>query len=144
MRFNLKAVRKIHFCSGHRVLNHESKCANAHGHNYVLWLYAESDNLDSIGRVIDFSILKERMGNWIEKHWDHTFLIYKLDEKLLAVKETLQENKPVFICDFNPTAENMAQYLLDVISPNLFHDSGVKITKIELYETENCKVEVSL
>lgn len=140
----MKAIRKIHFCSGHRVLNHESKCANAHGHNYVLWLYAETSGLDSIGRVIDFSVLKEKMGSWIEKHWDHTFLIYEKDEKLLAVKETLQENKPVFICNFNPTAENMAQYLLDVISPVLFKDTGVVITKIELYETENCKVEVSL
>lgn len=140
----MKAIRKIHFCSGHRVLNHESKCANAHGHNYVLWLYAEAKELDQIGRVIDFSVLKEKMGAWIEEKWDHTFLIYEKDLDLISIKNILEKNKPVFICDFNPTAENMAQYLLEKICPELFKNTDVVITKIELYETENCKVEVEL
>jgi 6-pyruvoyltetrahydropterin/6-carboxytetrahydropterin synthase len=139
----MKAVRKIHFCSGHRVLNHESKCANLHGHNYVLWVYAEADSLDRVGRVIDFSVLKDKIGSWIDRFWDHTTLIYKKDWKLVAVKVFLEKNKPVFVCDFNPTAENMAQFLLDIVCPAVLTGTGVRVTKIELYETENCKVEVS-
>lgn len=137
-------VRKIHFCSGHRVLNHESKCANAHGHNYVAWIYAEAPELDTIGRVIDFSVLKERVGGWIDTFWDHTFLINAEDSELLGVSNVLKKNKPVFVCPFNPTAENMASYLLREICPVVLRDTGVRVVKVELYETENCKVEVSL
>lgn len=140
----IKAVRKIHFCAGHRVLNHESKCANAHGHNYVAWFYAEANDLDSIGRVIDFSVLKEKIGSWIDENWDHTFLIYQKDEMLMAVRDALVKNKPAYICDFNPTAENMAEFLLKIVCPIVLMSSGVKITKVEIYETENCKVEASL
>ena len=140
----MKAVRKIHFCSGHRVLNHESKCANAHGHNYVVWVYAEAAALDTIGRVVDFSVLKEKIGGWIDKNWDHTFIIYRQDHELLEIKDILENNKEVFVSNFNPTAENMAQYLLDDVCPTILKGSGVVVTKIELWETENCKVEVEL
>lgn len=140
----MKAVRKIQFCSGHRVLNHESKCANAHGHNYVAWFYAEAASLDGVGRVIDFSVLKEKIGDWIDKFWDHTFIIYEKDFELIQISHHLQKNKDVFISKFNPTAENMADYLLNVVCPMVLNGSGVIVTKVELYETENCKVEVSL
>lgn len=141
------AVRKIHFCSGHRVLNHESKCANAHGHNYVLWAYAEPigfNGLDSIGRVIDFSVIKEKLGGWIEEFWDHSFLIYKEDKELMNIREVLGKNKPPYICSFNPTAEEMGKFLIEKVCPDLFRDTGVMISKIVLYETENCFIEVTL
>jgi 6-pyruvoyltetrahydropterin/6-carboxytetrahydropterin synthase len=144
MKNNMQCVRRIQFCSGHRVLNHESKCANAHGHNYVVFFHAISADLDDIGRVIDFSVLKEKLGGWIDTYWDHTFLINEKDTELLAIKDVLQKNKDVFICPFNPTAENMASYLLNEVCPKELAGTPVKITKIELWETENCKVEVTL
>jgi 6-pyruvoyltetrahydropterin/6-carboxytetrahydropterin synthase len=139
-----QAIRKIHFCSGHRVLRHESKCANLHGHNYIAWFYAEADQLDALGRVIDFSVLKEKIGAWIDENWDHTTLLYKEDSQLVQISSLFEANKPVFLCSFNPTAENMAEYLLKVVCPTVLHSTGVRVTKVELYETENCKVEVSL
>lgn len=139
----IEAVRKIHFCAGHRVLNHESKCANAHGHNYVLWAYANATQLDSIGRVIDFSVIKEKLGGWIEENWDHTFLINERDSTLITIGHYLSKNKPVYICPFNPTAEEMAKYLIELICPMLFKNDEIYISKIILYETENCYVEVN-
>lgn len=139
---NIEAVRKIHFSSGHRVYGHESKCANVHGHNYVLWVHASAKELDDLGRVIDFSVLKEKVDTWVQLHWDHTFLAFEKDTELLALEPLIQKNKPWFICPFNPTAENMAKYLLQEIIPALLADSGVLVTKLVLYETENCKVEV--
>lgn len=137
------AVRKLRFDTGHRVLGHEGKCANAHGHGFVAWIYAESDGLDKVGRVIDFSVLKDIVGGWIDKNWDHTFLIYEKDTQLMAVKDSLSVNKPVYICGFNPTAENLANYLLNSICPILLDGTGVKVTKVQLFETENCYAEVS-
>ena len=136
--------RKIHFCAGHRVLNHESKCANLHGHNYIVWVYATADNLDKLGRVIDFSVLKEIVGGWIDEHWDHTTILYKEDKELLAVQDKMSVNKPVFVADFNPTAENMANYLLEVICPKLLEGRGITVDKIVIFETENCSAEASL
>jgi len=130
--------RKIHFCAGHRVMNHESKCANLHGHNYIAWIYAEAPELDAIGRVIDFSVLKERVGGWIDKHWDHTTLIFERDQSLLEVLRQFDQPKPIFLCSFNPTAENMANYLMREICPELLDGTGVKVTRVVLYETENC------
>ncbi len=67
-------TRRIQFCCGHRVHRHEGKCANLHGHNYVLFVTAQG-SLDSVGRVIDFSVLKERIGGWIDQNWDHGFVL---------------------------------------------------------------------
>lgn len=137
-----EAVRKIHFCAGHRVYGHESKCSNLHGHNYVLWVHASADSLDNLGRIIDFSILKEKVDTWIQKNWDHTFLAYENDCELLALEPLIQKNKPWFICPFNPTAENMAGFLFKEIIPELLKGTGVVVSRLVLYETENCKVEV--
>ena len=133
----MKAVRKIHFCAGHRVMNHESKCATLHGHNYIVWFYAEADSLDAIGRVIDFSVLKDKIGFWIDRFWDHNVIVYSQDtETVKAVKALPQKKKP-FISRWNPTAENMAQYLLDEVCPQVLSGTGVKVTKIKLYETSD-------
>lgn len=136
----IEAVRKFHFCAGHRVLGHESVCANMHGHNYVLWVHAESEDLDHLGRVIDFRILKEKIDPWIQENWDHTFLIFDKDQEMMALESQAPKKKPWYHCPFNPTAENMGKYLLQRIIPQLLEGSGVRISRLELQETENCKV----
>ena len=56
-------ARKIYFCYGHRVMNHESKCATLHGHNGVIWVHAvPTQGLDQLGRVVDFSVLAARLN----------------------------------------------------------------------------------
>ena len=137
-------VRRIQFCSGHRVMNHESKCRNVHGHNYVAYFHAVAPQLDSIGRVIDFSVLKDRLGGWIDKHWDHAFIINELDRELLNALNCVEHEKPLFVAPFNPTAEEMAKHLLYEIAPIELKGTGVTIVKVVLWETENCFVEVSL
>lgn len=139
----IEASRKIHFCAGHRVFGHESKCSNLHGHNYVLWVYATAEELDPLGRIIDFSILKDKIDTWIQQHWDHTFLAFEKDHELLALGPLIQKKKPWFICPFNPTAENMAAFLIKEIIPDLLKGSGVTVSRLTLYETENCMVEVN-
>lgn len=136
--------RRIQFCSGHRVLNHETKCANPHGHNYVMWIHARAPGLDSIGRVIDFSVLKEKVGGWVMDHWDHTFIANELDADLISSIQPHQKNKPLWVAPFNPTAENMADHVLRVVCPVVLSGTDVEVYHIELYETENCKAEAKL
>lgn len=105
--------------------------------------YAEG-NLDAVGRVIDFSVLKEKIGGWIDKHWDHTFLVYEEDHEVRQALAAVTKNKVPFLCPFNPTAENMADYLLWCVCPTVLQGTGVQVTKVELWETENCKAEAAL
>ncbi len=140
------ATRKLQFCAGHRIYKHESKCRHLHGHNYHLYLHArakdENNSLDSLGRVIDFGVLKSRFLPWIEENWDHGFIIWTEDKEAIAALQAVPEQK-LFLLDRNPTAENLATYLIDVVAPALLKDDAVSICKIVLYETENCFVEVT-
>jgi 6-pyruvoyltetrahydropterin/6-carboxytetrahydropterin synthase len=38
----------------------------------------------------------------------------------------------------NPTAENMARFLLEVVAPIELHGTGVEVVQVTLWETENC------
>lgn len=50
----ITVTRVLEFDAGHRVVNHESKCATLHGHRYKVEIVAAAPGLDSLGRVIDF------------------------------------------------------------------------------------------
>ncbi len=126
-------------------MGHENKCGSLHGHNGVLWIHASPfNNLDSIGRVVDFSIIKEIIGAWVDEHWDHTMIVYKEDKKTIELLSLAPSFKPIFILDENPTAENMAAYLLNVVCPSLLKGRDFFVHKIVFWETENCYVEHSL
>jgi 6-pyruvoyltetrahydropterin/6-carboxytetrahydropterin synthase len=131
-------TRRIQFCAGHRVVNHENKCANVHGHNYVALITAKAPDLDGIGRVIDFSVLKEKVGGWIDTSWDHTFIASPKESSELLDQIVAMNNKPVYMLDSNPTAENMARYLVEKICPQVLEGTGVEVVKVRLWETENC------
>lgn len=145
----ITATRRLQFCAGHRVFLHESKCRNMHGHNYVLYFTAQVNpnsgvrqgDLDSLGRVIDFGVMKEKLGTWIDENWDHGF-IYFAQDQFLRDLFVGSENKS-FALPTNPTAENMAAYLLWRVCPVLFKGTGIDIIRIVLHETENCSAEVS-
>lgn len=140
----LAATRRIQFCAGHRVYKHESKCHSPHGHNYVAQFtavrYDTDTRLDELGRVIDFSVLKDAIGGWIDEHWDHGFIIWDEDNELGDALETIPDQK-LFRLDYNPTAENMAYYLLTVVCPHVLRETGVRVVKVRLWETENCYAE---
>lgn len=136
------AVRKIHFCYGHRVMNHESKCATLHGHNGIVWVHATPmKELDQLGRVIDFSVLKDKVGGWVDQYWDHTMILFKEDTITCELVKKAPSYKEAYIMDKNPTAENLAHHLLWEICPKILKGSGVIIHQITFWETENCYAE---
>ena len=137
-----KAIRYHDISTGHRVAGHESKCAHLHGHNYRIHFHCEAAQLDSVGRVIDFGVIKERLCMWVEKVWDHRMLIWVEDPML----KTLVDLDPdgVMPVVFNPTAENMAQYLVKEIGPGALLGTGVVLTKVVIEETAKCSVSYEL
>jgi len=136
-------TRDISFCAGHRVKDHETKCSKPHGHNYRVEITATAEQLDKLGRIIDFAVLKEKIGGWIEHNWDHGFIVFSEDGDLIKALSGIPDNK-LFILPTNPTVENLCAYLLEEICPVLLKDTSVTVTKILINETDNCRAEVSL
>lgn len=140
----ITATRYHDISSGHRVFGHESKCKHPHGHNYRIHFTcrANNDTLDDVGRVIDFSVIKERLCMWVEENWDHKTLLWYNDPLSLVLSE--QDPEGVVTVTFNPTAENMAKYLVLVVGPKQLLDTGVTLISVKIEETAKCCAEFSL
>lgn len=138
----ITATRRLTFCAGHRVLGHEGKCRQLHGHNYTVHVTAQAEGLDDVGRVVDFSVLKERIGGWLDKWWDHKFLVYEHDTDVRLVLEQACFAHYVLPC--NPTAENLASYILNHICPTLMVGTGCRVVSVTVEETENCYANAKL
>lgn len=165
-------IRTHEICAGHRVVGHESKCRHLHGHNYKFHFKVapkiqakgmkpkagtqESHMcLDSVGRVIDFSVVKSTLCEWLENNWDHKFLYWSRDELINGLRDLSSDLREGYIVDkdhahfidslvqlpFNPTAENLAQYMVEVIGPRLLDEYGVELVECRIEETSKCHVE---
>jgi 6-pyruvoyltetrahydropterin/6-carboxytetrahydropterin synthase len=134
----ISCIRILEFDAAHRVVNHESKCATLHGHRYKVEIHARANQLDEIGRVIDFSVLKEKIGSWIDEAWDHTSIIFVRDTQTLNALFNIPHKKKPFVAEWNPTAENMANYLAKEKCPELLKDTNVEVFKVVIWETPNC------
>jgi 6-pyruvoyltetrahydropterin/6-carboxytetrahydropterin synthase len=141
---SIRITRVLEFDAAHRVMNHESKCANLHGHRYKVEIEAQAVELDSLGRVIDFSVIKQKIGGWIDENWDHTCILFADDAVAFNALMSINRNRIPFLAAWNPTAENMANYLLTSICPKLLDTDDIKVTKVTLWETPNCFAEASL
>lgn len=130
-----QAKRYHDISCGHRVFQHESKCAHLHGHNYRVHFTCEAEELDNIGRVIDFSDMKSRLCMWLEDNWDHKTLIWENDPWAKVLPEI---DPTIVIVPFNPTAENIAQHLVEVIGPQQLASTGIKLVHCDVEETRKC------
>ena len=105
-------VRRYRFEAAHQLSWHPGKCANLHGHSYVLEIEAIGE-LDQRGVVMDFSELDALIDPIVDV-LDHSFL-----NDLVA----------------NPTAEVIAQWIANQLEPR-----GVNWSRIRLWETEDGSV----
>lgn len=121
---------------GHRVHGHESKCAHLHGHNYVAEVEAVGV-LDQVGRVVDFGVIKELVGGWIEEKWDHGTVLWHNDPLINHWRVGALVGHKYYSLGLNPTAENLAICLLNKAN-ELLKDRGVVVRSIKIVETENC------
>ena len=135
----LAIVRQLRFCAGHRLYGHEGRCAFFHGHNYRVEVEVVAEgggaDVDHVGRVVDFALIKRRMHGWLDEHWDHAFIVFADDANALAAVRLVEPTK-YFVLPWNPTAENMARYLLEVVAPRVLGDLGVVARRVAVWETD--------
>ena len=153
MSTEITATKYHDICAGHRVVGHEGKCRHLHGHNYRIHFHCAPEvELDDLGRVVDFSVIGSQLCQWVEEHWDHKFLHWDEDTLIQGIRFAINTMDNLSTSDddhffdsfvtvpFNPTAENMALYLRDVIGPQQLKGTGAKLIEVTIEETRKCSV----
>lgn len=125
-----QVTRQFSFCYGHRLLDYDGKCAHLHGHNGKAVLTLASEDLDTLGMVADFQVIRDRLGRWIESELDHRMILRRDDP---AVPALLELGEPVYVVDFNPTAENLARLLYEKA-----REAGLPVAEVQVWETPSC------
>jgi len=105
------------FDASHRLEDYDGKCANLHGHRWRVVVWAEGEILEG-DMLVDFSLIKDMVEDF-----DHT---------------TLNE-----VADFNPTAENLAEYFKNEML-SWFDEFEISATefKVRVYESPKSYAEV--
>ena len=89
-------TKRIEISGSHRLeLPYESKCTRTHGHNWIITVHCRAAELNDHGMVTDFTQIKESLTSRLD-HQDFNAVL-----------------------PFNPTAENLARWILEQI-PNCF------------------------
>ena len=101
------------FDSGHRLLDYNGKCAYPHGHTYRTEVFIESQSLNDLGLVYDFTDLKDKIKTWVDENWDHAFLLNSQDSELIAGLGGASLVRLYEFQDENPSCEVMSRVLYE-------------------------------
>lgn len=123
-----KVTKTIQFCYGHRLMNYDGKCRHLHGHNGKVEIELETETLDAIGMVRDFTEVKDIVAVWLDRELDHKMLLRK-DDPALPMLKTL--NEPVYLFDTNPTAEAIAKRIFEFVQ-----SKGFPVSEVRMWESE--------
>lgn len=130
------ATKEFRFEAGHCLDKHPGKCANLHGHNYVVLVTLGAEQLNEMDMVEDFYKISTFAKPFFEA-FDHAF-IYNTNASSSFEHEIaevcLKYDHKVIKLPFRATAENMAKYFYNSLN-QMAGNQPFKITKITVYET---------
>lgn len=105
--------------SAHFLRGYQGKCKDLHGHTWKIEVVIASDQLDEIGMVADFAILKKQ-----------------LKEFLMSIDHVCLNDLPAFK-QVNPTTENIAKHIYVHFSKDI---KPLKIKQVEVWESDLASV----
>jgi len=123
--------KEIHFCYGHRLLNHQGKCRHLHGHNATAVIRLEGNELDGLGMVCDFGDIGDYAKQWIDQELDHNMLMHQQDPLL---PELQRAGERVYVMQSNPTAENIARLIFEQVA-----GAGFPVVEVAIFETASAQ-----
>ena len=131
-----RVTKEIAFCFGHRLMNYNGKCRQLHGHNAKAVITVASEELDELGMVSDFSAMRKRIGDWIDRTLDHKMILHEADPFVPVLREL---KDPVLAISEHPTTENLAKLIFEFVERE-----GYPVTEVTLYETPTSYATYSL
>jgi len=123
--------KQLKWEGAHRlVTSYTEACQRIHGHSYRADVIIEAKELDEDGMVVDFKKIKDAIAGVIDL-LDHRTMLHVDDRSLFAdVNNEIVQDSIIWV-DFNPTAENMCQYILQFLIIHLdcskFHSVAIRI-----------------
>lgn len=120
-------VKEVQFCYGHRLLGHGGRCRHLHGHNARAQIRLESETLDPLGLVVDFTDIGDYVKSWLNAEIDHTMLLFREDPVLPLLRAA---GERVYAMDRNPSAENIARLIFEHVERG-----GFPVVEVTLFET---------
>ncbi|MDR2405617.1 MAG: 6-carboxytetrahydropterin synthase QueD [Deltaproteobacteria bacterium] len=110
-----------HFAAAHNLREFYGKCENLHGHNWFVEVRVRAKDLDKIGLVMDFGLIKKSLN----------VVLDELDHKYLNELEYFKER--------NPSSENIAHFIFTKLAPLIEKDSEkrVKLHSVSAWESNN-------
>ena len=137
----MEVVKIIQWDMGHRVMNHRSICKGLHGHRYKAEISIQGSVVDiegvsEEGMVVDFSDIKEMALSFIHSQLDHAFMVWDKDQEMIDFFNSSKGHKPVIV-PFTPTAENVAKYIFDILSPKIIdtYKNDLHLSSVKVWET---------
>ncbi|MEA3275585.1 MAG: 6-carboxytetrahydropterin synthase [Pseudomonadota bacterium] len=122
-------TKEIHFCYGHRLLNHKGKCRHLHGHNARAVVRLERKALDGLGMVVDFSDIGDYVKGWLNAELDHNMLLCREDPVVPLLQAA---GERIYLMERNPTAENIARLIFEHVEKG-----GYPVVEVAIFETES-------
>lgn len=116
------------FEAGHRQYGDITKCGYLHGHNWKVEFYIDAEEVNDIGYVVDFKVLKD-----IVKVYDHTVILYNKDSLVDVLADAGQK---VYTMNTNPTAENLAEEIM-VRTICLLDRVPIRLIEIKVWENDD-------
>ena len=106
--------KRMEIAASHQLnLSYPSACENLHGHNWIIVVFCKGESLNQDGMLIDFVDIKKNIHGIL----DHAYI-----------------ND---IVDFNPTAENLAKWIVDRIDNCYKASVEESESNIAIYEEDN-------
>lgn len=134
----IKITKQFSFEMAHALRNYDGLCRNIHGHSYKMDITLaghplHDESSPKNGMVMDFGDLKRLVNEEIISLLDHALVLNaKTDAQLV---ETLKQNyEKIVIVDFQPTTENLLNFIADKLKAKL--SERVKLTRVRLRETD--------
>ena len=127
---------------GHRVMRHESQCANVHGHRYRVLVYVQATELDDVGRVVDFGVVKQLVGGWLLRELDHGYLHHPDDDVGALLRQRGMKVRAMPADLGEPTAENIATLVLREAQVLLW-EKGLHVPRVVVWETPTSSAEAT-
>ena len=134
----IKITKQFSFEMAHALRNYDGLCRNIHGHSYKMDITLAGQPLHDEsspknGMVMDFGDLKRLVNEEIISLLDHALVLNARTDAQLV--EALKQNyEKIVIVDFQPTTENLLNFIADKLKAKL--SERVKLTRIRLRETD--------